>query len=264
MVKYSRCAVEAQQPGLGIDYFLRSNSGRVFSISEFWLYFRLPINSTVTNLSTTSASLAFNEEQGPNCEAMDRLRQQYLLAAAESLLVSSPSTSAFLAMQRGQSTTNQHSIQATDSHRTGFCQSCGTMQIPGVTVRTKRAGPKGCTIRRQSVTHRRVAKSGQCQKCRKSTPMTFEQQRRGPRAPKAHGNQQLAMTRTTTTAIPALPTQKLDIVQTTQTQSHQEGKFSSKKRAKVRKDRAGLQALLGKSTTTPTNQTLSFADFLKK
>jgi RNase P subunit RPR2 len=195
---------------------------------------------------------------------MDRLRRQHLLAAAESLLVSSPSTSAFLAMQCGQSIPDQYSTEATDTHRTGFCQSCGTMQIPGVTVRTKRVVPKGRTSRRQAVNQKSMTKQRQCLKCRNSMPMTLEQQKRRPKAPATPANSQLATTKTTAAATPALPMQTSDTTQATSTQGQQEGKVSSKKRAKARKDRAGLQALLGKPTAVPANRSLSFADFLKK
>jgi hypothetical protein len=231
---------------------------------KFKLRSHLHIVYQVTDSAITLACHTVSGRRNLRCKAMERLRRQHLLAGAELLLGSSPSTSAFLATQCGQLIPDQNSEHAARSHESGFCQSCGTIQIPGVTVRTSRVVPQGRTLNVRTAVRGNVSKQRRCRVCRRYLPMKSAHQKTKLGAFNIQAIPQLATIKTAPAASPAPVMQTSDTSQATASKPLQEGKASSKQRAKARKDRAGLQALLGKSTTAPLRPGLSFADFLKK
>lgn len=176
------------------------------------------------------------------------LRTRFLQSSAQTMFLSSPSTSRQLSFESAELGHSQSSRLWHGS--LGACTACGNLLLPGWTASTDIVSSKVKTRRERPPKREEIRKkilSWRCLFCHRITKetvaidsssrkrdvplfVTQERQEEGPGSVLA----------------PEKPT-----------------KSSSKKRAKVRKDREGLQALLDKRTQNKLAPSLNLMDLMK-
>ncbi|ETN41711.1 uncharacterized protein HMPREF1541_03647 [Cyphellophora europaea CBS 101466] len=183
---------------------------------------------------------------------MDKAKVDFLNHASQQLCLSSPSTSAYLSMNLDLQFNNQ-----TNQTRTRSCKSCGTSNAAGFTSEenisiSARAQSKG--QRKRSQQDRLATWTSHCLICGRNTKHSFTARAK----PASSMKGALPIKASQEPLSPAPTTVGLN------PQASHEPKLSSKKRAKARKDREGLQALLNKTKLAAVPSKLSFMDLMKK
>ncbi|EHY54055.1 hypothetical protein HRR83_004703 [Exophiala dermatitidis] len=182
------------------------------------------------------------------------LRTKFLHNSARMILLSSPSTSRYLAHQSVELDYAQ-STKSSSSAET-VCAACGNLLLPGWTASTRivtrtTATTSKTTSRsnnRKKILSRRCAT---CQRISKQVADISVDARRRRRTPAASVSEHRHMD-----VVPAESPAESAPEKTTKT--------SSKKRAKARKDREGLQALLNKSAQNKTGPSLNLMDLMRQ
>ena len=179
-----------------------------------------------------------------------KTRVDFLQASARILFLSSPSTSRHLSFQGLELADLQTPSGAYQSREA--CSACGNLLTPGWTSRTKAVTR---LLKRRQVTRpekeqaRGKTISKQCQVClrtsRETRILQLDTRKRQSR-PSADFRKPVEE-----------PIQDQPVVE-------KSSKVSSKKRAKARKDREGLQALLNKSTQNKPSPSLNLMDLMKR
>ena len=174
-------------------------------------------------------------------------RARFLTRASQHLFATSPSTSAHLSSEHiafSRSTQNRMVIEQA-------CGGCGTLAVHGVTTSTvpKKKFP-GHGPKNAKRTDRPRSMRTSCHTCRRVTKRTLSV---APK-PKRHS------LKSTTAEIVEKP---VDNPPALAKQSTSDVKTNSKKRAKARKDREGLRALLDKPQESSMRPNLSLMDFRK-
>jgi hypothetical protein len=179
-----------------------------------------------------------------------KTRVDFLQASARTLFLSSPSTSRHLSLQGLELADLQTPSGVFKSSEA--CSACGNLLTPGWTTRSKTITR---VLKRRQVTTpereptRRKTISKQCQVCHRTSRQTkilqLDTRKRQSRPTEAS---------------------RKPIEEPIQDQPAVEksSKVSNKKRAKSRKDREGLQALLNKSTQNKASPGLNLMDLMKR
>lgn len=190
---------------------------------------------------------------GPPATRRDA-RTQFLLSSAQALLLSSPSTSRYL-MREG------HAVGSIDPQPSRLttengCAACGSLLLPGWTSSTRMISRKMRSSRNDrsddATTPTRVIKSSQCLICRRVTKQQSEMKVKVKRGTFASSKDATQVTSGHDISLKPSTTLAL------------QPKLSSKQRAKARKDRDGLQALLNRTAQTSSQPSLSFMDMMKR
>ncbi|EXJ94113.1 hypothetical protein A1O1_02506 [Capronia coronata CBS 617.96] len=192
------------------------------------------------------------------------VRTRFLQSSARMIFLASPSTSRHLSYQSSE-------LEHTRSHGTTsraartVCEACGTLLLPGWTASTRFGTQRTTTTSQATVDEkiRRKTVSLKCSACHRVTKQTAEikPNARGSRRlkPPVRGQKRLQ---------PSVPgDQEKETVHdelSTDNSADKSTKLSSKKRAKARKDRQGLQALLNKSAQNRSRPTLNLMDLMKR
>ena len=169
---------------------------------------------------------------------MEDARQDFLGDATRLLHAAQPSLSADLHLRRVE-TQSINAKRNGDDH-SFRCSSCGTLSLTNWHLDTLRLGSK----------HQRVA-TRKCLACNRVTKLIGTPQGKTPRFDKT------PTAATIPVALEKLPNKSPDRPETNP-------KLSSKKRAKARKDREGLQVLLDKSRPDSDRSRLSLMDFVQR
>ncbi|EXJ55355.1 hypothetical protein A1O7_08282 [Cladophialophora yegresii CBS 114405] len=180
------------------------------------------------------------------------LRVKFLQQSAFNLFLSTPATSRQL-MRESQALGHEASSQLPNRGQL-VCAACGTILLPQWTMKSKirakrtRRGRKG--LNHEKVTRQKV-RSHCCSLCDNVTKNVIaiaSSPRKDKKQPAA-----------------AAPAQSsLENIMRAEPVLESNTKSTSKKRAKARKDREGLQALLHKSAQTKTPPSLNLLDLMKK
>ena len=185
----------------------------------------------------------------------DQRRGAFLSEASQLLFASSSSTSAYLSSQR----VTLERAQQPRSNFKGACAGCGTLALPGLTVSdVKKHSPENAKRGKpRAASHPAPTRSLRRQKCNVCGRITTSHVDKSKKAARSSTRQDTEIDRT---KIP------LEAKQAPASQQHQEPKsmsVNSKKRAKARKDREGLQALLNKNKQPSTKADLNLMDFMR-
>lgn len=175
---------------------------------------------------------------------MDDVRQRFLHSAAQRLCRTSPSTSAYLSTQ-GLSTNQLGSTK--DSQQSIFCGTCGSLNTKAWNIKpatSETCGKEATTRPTNARPVKRVALR-RCHVCGRLSKAAFDHTPGPVKAEKLSGSKP--------------PRDSSPIPSSTV----QQAKLSSKKRAKVRKDREGLQALLNKTKSAHSSSRMTLMDFMK-
>ncbi|KIW63845.1 hypothetical protein PV04_08817 [Phialophora macrospora] len=177
------------------------------------------------------------------------LRLRFLRQSALESFLTTPATSRQL-MRESQEL--GHEISSHAPHRgEGVCTACGNILLPQWTVRTKitakqarrdRGGVKAERVMRRMVRSQRCSFCGSVTKDAISIGTNHRKEEKQS----------------------AVATHPSENKMSADTPLENTNKSTSKKRAKARKDREGLQALLKKSVQTKTSPGLSLMDLMKK
>lgn len=197
---------------------------------------------------------------------MDLARSRFLREASHQLFQADSSTSAHLSAEQLGLQSGIKGIKAEKDLR--CCKACGTIWISGLsmdlkmaTLRRKGKQPK---VPAQQICAPATTISAVCLACGKSTRQVSQGKLRSSTSKKARST---ASGRTMPLSNPAVhkePPAGAAAVQPSQATSQPEPKLSSKQRAKARKDRDGLQALLNRSRPDQPSTKLSLKDFMKR
>ena len=169
---------------------------------------------------------------------MEGVRQDFLGAATRLLHAAKPSLSADLYIRHVEM--QPSNAKSSDENYQLRCSACGTLSLTDWHFHTRRTGSN-----RQRIAFR------ECSVCSRVT--------------KLRGTSQTKLSQPGKTPIAeavAMPVEKLPDV--AKGKPDTAPKMSSKQRAKVRKDREGLQALLDKSRPVPNTTILSLMDFVQR
>lgn len=210
-----------------------------------------------TRFSETSCHIVRSRK--PTIIEMDsqKARAEFLRASSRMLFSSSPSTSRHL---QSQSTELPQSLRPskTPAQQRDACTACGNLFIPGWTTETK-IFTRGARRRQRSTSQKTLVRStlvsNLCLVCHRTTrevavfKTDIRKSQSKPRKAPA-----IASTASIEKTLP-LPDESM---------VEQPVKTNSKKRAKARKDRDGLQALLSKSAKNKPAPSLSFMDLMKR
>lgn len=200
----------------------------------------------------------------------DRSRQlAYLKSASEYLAFSSPSTSAYLGSERvalmlDPRKDRKNVLRDRKALRDQLCTACGTLTIIGWTAALKRGKEdlKRSKLKVQKLSGRKTTKHSRiihvCGSCH-SEMVTIM-----PTSTKLAHALPTRKPLVTTTASKAQTPVEVP-VQQPESLSVASEKMSSKQRAKARKEKSGLQALLAKSkqSATASSSTFNLMDFMK-
>ncbi|EXJ92369.1 hypothetical protein A1O3_00919 [Capronia epimyces CBS 606.96] len=185
-------------------------------------------------------------------EDVQDLRTRFLQRSARIILLSSPSTSRHLS---SQSVELQHSRSSlTSSAANNVCAACGSLLLPGWTVST-RSATQTAVAKPQTTAQKKIRRkilSRKCSSCHRVSRQTAEIKkdvRSLTRQPQISSRLNEKPVRD---ELPA------DAAQEKST------KLSSKKRARARKDREGLQSLLDRSAQNKSSLGLSLMDFMRR
>jgi hypothetical protein len=174
----------------------------------------------------------------------EKLQAAFLEKSSYTLAISSPSTSAHLMTER-LSLMPENEREHTNFLRHDVCGACGTVTTLGWTATT----PRTRSTRRQHEGRRERKVIRVCLVCHRETVNAL------PTAPKAV---KIAQTQSMDPSSSRLE------LGTPPTVSDVAEKTSSKRRARTRKEKSGLQALLNKSKqSTNSSSTLDLMDFMK-
>ena len=170
------------------------------------------------------------------------LRIDFLQNAAKLLASKTPSTASYLASESIQLELahRQQDKPFEDHQRQTFCTACGNIFVPGWNCSIVRGDKKKSPASHKQKTIRRGTVIYKCQRCHHDTALSIHPTEKLRNVD--HENQISGSTTTTVTK-----------------------KTSSKKRAKARKDQAGLQALLERSKEEKNKDTspkLSLMDLM--
>lgn len=180
------------------------------------------------------------------------IRSQFLYSSAQALFLSSPSTSQHLLRERVQMDREDNKIIPDKMGH--VCLACGNFLLSGWTTSTKlvsRGKKSTANInKRAPETSRVISKYLKCSTCGRTTKQRSEVRVNKQRA--RHGQAEPPNLDTKAPAVVA------DIKPTTPS------KLTSKQRAKARKDREGLQALLGRTSQTAPTPRLNLMDMMKR
>ncbi|KAL2416669.1 hypothetical protein ABEF95_015052 [Exophiala dermatitidis] len=183
------------------------------------------------------------------------LRTKFLHNSARMILLSSPSTSRYLAHQSveldyAQSTKSSSSAE-------NVCAACGNLLLPGWTASTRivtRITASRSKTTPRSNNDRKKILSRKCITCQRVSKQVADisvgARRRRP-----------------TSAASVSDRRHMDVVPAespAESAPEKTTKTSSKKRAKARKDREGLQALLNKSAQNKTGPSLNLMDLMRR
>ena len=180
------------------------------------------------------------------------LREEFLERAACSMVSSSPSTSAFVMAEKLNTLADSRMV-STPATRAICCFACGSLFVPGWTASQARESfttsyrtvKRGAEPVRQAV-HKSVVH--ECQTCHRKTVISFQKPAKLKRPSSTNTNE----------PVPAkIPPQ-----------GSSSAKSTAKQRAKDRKSKQGLQALLLNSrskqnTTASIPPSLDLMDFMK-
>ena len=179
----------------------------------------------------------------------EKLRKAFLENSSQYLAVSSPSTSAHLMTERLALTIDDERTSA-KTLRNKACNACGTLMILGWNAITRRSPQKTSATSRKRARRDRRDFLQACKVCHRETVAAL--------------HVEAGATKT------AQPKRKVSISTTQAFETRLNGsksaeKTSSKQRAKTRRDKGGLQALLNKSKQqTPASfSTLDWMDLMK-
>ena len=186
------------------------------------------------------------------CPTMDRQesRTGFLQESARMLFLSSPSTSRYLSSQKNDlvlSGTARKQVRVKDA-----CTACGSLLVPAWTSDAKAVTGKfkrGTDGTSKPKEHRNRIVCSRCSTCNRITKDVVKVQlppRKSLSKPVAFHTKQEE----------ADPHEEIV--------AEQPSKVTSKRRAKARKDREGLQALLSKSTQSKPSRSLSLLDLMKR
>jgi hypothetical protein len=172
---------------------------------------------------------------------MDDARNKFLRGAAQTMCASSPSTSAFLAAQR-QSTREIPEKE--------FCLICGAVNMKTWQIKSRktRRAQKNKNSKEKRSRHDARFATRSCNTCGRVSKQSLEHQPRLTKQTRVDSLQKLPERR-----VERVPSESTTVSQT---------KLSSKKRAKARKDREGLQALLNRSKSEHSSR-LTLTDLMK-
>ncbi|OCT44560.1 hypothetical protein CLCR_06346 [Cladophialophora carrionii] len=181
-----------------------------------------------------------------------KLRVRFLQQSACNLFLSTPGTSRQL-MRESQEL--GHEVSSRVANRGQFvCAACGTILLPQWTVRSTIRTNKSTAGRKDlkngKVTRRKVC-SQRCSLCDHVTKDVISI----ASSPQKEKKQPAAA---------AAAQSSSENVMSADTSLESTSKSTSKKRAKARKDREGLQALLHRSAQTKNPPSLNLLDLLKK
>ena len=179
----------------------------------------------------------------------EKLRRSFLESSSQYLAVSSPSTSAHLMTERLALTIDDERT-ATKVLRNKACNACGTLVILGWNAITTRSPQKISATTRKRARRGRRALVQACKVCHRETITALHIEAGAANA--AQPKRKVSISATQAIETPLNGNKKAE-------------KTSSKQRAKTRRDKSGLQALLTKSKQqTPASfATLDLMDFMK-
>jgi hypothetical protein len=173
---------------------------------------------------------------------MDDARERFLQGAAQMMRIYSPSTSAFLAAQK------QSMQEIPDEY---FCLSCGAVNMKAWRIETKQTRPVQQHYKskaKNSILGTRFA-IRRCDVCSRVSKQSLDHPPKLTKPPKVD-------------PLHALQERK-DYKVPSEASMVSQSKLSSKKRAKARKDREGLQALLDRSKSDRLSSRLTLTDLMK-
>jgi RNAse P Rpr2/Rpp21/SNM1 subunit domain len=193
-------------------------------------------------------SLQRNDQHSMAKNRSENLHAAFLEKSSRYLSISAPSTSAHLMTERLALMSEDERKSTKDLHHT-VCGACGTLAALGWTATTARRQQAG----RSTVQHHGRTKTRKviyvCLACHQETISVL------PMVPQAVKTAQAKSTESASSKLES---------RTVSTISETTEKPSSKRRAKTRKERSGLQALLNKSKQTPaSSSTFDLMDFMK-
>lgn len=183
---------------------------------------------------------------------MQDVRTKFLQSSARMILLSSPSTSRYLSSQSVELEHSRAILPSTG--RENVCAACGNLLVPGWTSSMRTATEKEATKPRlvSEFKIRRRKLSQKCSSCHRISKQTTELK---PNPRNLRRRPAVSTHATGKAAHEELPAEDA---------ADKSTKVSSKKRAKARKDRQGLQALLDKSTQNKPRGGLNLMDFMKR
>lgn len=179
------------------------------------------------------------------------LKAIFLHGAARSLAVDSPSTASYLVSEsvQYQQASGPQNKALPPHQRQSFCTACGNIFIPGMNCSIVRGGHSGVEHKSRNVPRRTIVY--QCQACSHHTTLCL------PLLKAPHGD---------TEEKDRIRSQSLNLEKNNRLSSNTTAvpsKTSSKKRAKARKEKEGLQWMLNKSKEdTRTSPQLNLLDFM--
>jgi len=179
------------------------------------------------------------------------LRRRFLQESATRMFLASPSTSRHLSAEDME--LRKIDPDQADPPASARCQACGSLLVPDWTATTKlfsrptrKTPPQSAVTEAASSTRRLVRR---CKSCHRFTKQqtTGVIKPRGWRQPAAMGVRQ----------------SRIEESPPKEGKARSGPNVSSKKRAKARRDREGLQALLDRSKATKPSAALSLMDLMK-
>ncbi len=178
-----------------------------------------------------------------------QLRSNFLEAAARTLFLSAPAISRTLMRETEELHTTILAVSVENKH---CCTTCGSILVPPWTAETKFATKKmkiGKAGRDRKLFRRSKVRAQRCSICHRVTKTTImfdPGARRGrDKSPSVHENH-------------SNDAPSLDATM------ERTNKTTSKKRAKARKDREGLQTLLNNSVQTRAAPSLNLMDLMRR
>jgi RNase P subunit RPR2 len=180
------------------------------------------------------------------------LRTTFLQDAAKSIAIASPSTASYLVSESFQQelASGPQNKALPDHQRQSFCTACGNVFIPGRNCsevrgeRTAAGQSKKGNVQRRTIVYN-------CQACYQRTTLSLPP---SPQTANSKGQEKGA---------PHSPILGLDTKhQSLSNPAAPPTKTSSKKRAKARKEKAGLQSMLAKSREARSSPQLNLMDLM--
>ena len=177
-------------------------------------------------------------------------RLSFLQTSARTLFLSSPSTSRHLLTQSTELAHSQNAHFRTNPE--DACAACGSLLLPGwstsISLAPERSKTRrgACSVEKHIHTKRLVRKCSTCDRITKGK-VAYRPKHSKIKATTAAASQ---------TAVEGIAV--------TKPASEKSNRTSSKKRAKARKDRQGLQALLDRSLQNKSSPRLDLMDLMQK
>ena len=180
----------------------------------------------------------------------DLIRESFLEKASRQMFAASPSTSAHIA---AENISLNRSVKPNNNY-TQTCGGCGTLAVPCWTSSTLAGAKRGKLAGTPSSQRKQLQPKSASRKCKICGSVT-KLSHHNSQKPKRHASEPVKPTKVESPtaevplSIPQRPTS--------------DSKVSSKKRARARKDREGLQALLNKNKGASATPALDLMDFMK-